>query len=80
MTIIGGMRACCIKCDGEVILIEDGGTMEAYGYGYGTFVCQECGARSSYYGDGLKTIAPVYRREGCILNFSFTIGFNKESP
>lgn len=46
----------CIKCKGEVELIEDGGTLEALGYGYGTFVCTKCGNRSSYYGEGICKI------------------------
>ena len=45
-------KVCCISCGGEVILQEEGGTLEAYGYGYGTFICQDCGKRSSYYGEG----------------------------
>ncbi len=45
----------CKECLGEVILIE-GWSLEAVGYGYGTFVCQNCGKESSYYGEGLITI------------------------
>jgi len=46
-------ECCCIKCGGEAELIEDGGTLEALGYGHGTFICTKCGNRSSYYGEGV---------------------------
>jgi len=48
------VESCCKECGGEVILIE-GWSLEAAGYGYGTFKCLECGKESSYYGEGLIT-------------------------
>ena len=43
---------CCKECKGRVILIE-GWSLEAVGYGYGTFKCLKCKKESSYYGEGL---------------------------
>ena len=48
-------EARCKECLGEVILVE-GWSLEAAGYGYGTFVCLKCGKESDYYGTGLITI------------------------
>ncbi len=48
----GANEPVCIKCGGRVTLIE-GWTLEAVGYGYGTFECLKCGRQSSYYGEGL---------------------------
>ena len=53
----------CIKCGEEVELIEDGGTLEALGYGYGTFVCTGCRRRSSYYGEGICKLKERKRNE-----------------
>ena len=48
-------KSVCKACGGEVVLIE-GWSGEAVGYGYGEFKCLNCGAISDYYGTGLKTI------------------------
>lgn len=49
------LESRCKECGGEVILIE-GWSLDAVGYGYGTFECLDCKKESSYYGEGLITI------------------------
>ena len=49
------LESRCKECGGEVVLIE-GWSLEAVGYGYGTFKCLDCKKESSYYGEGLITI------------------------
>ncbi len=49
------LESRCKECRGEVILIE-GWSLEAVGYGYGTFRCLECEKESDYNGEGLITI------------------------
>jgi len=46
-------KSVCRLCNGNVIL-QEGSTLEAVGYGYGTFVCLNCGHESSYYGEDVK--------------------------
>ena len=57
------LESRCKECFGEVILIE-GWSLEAVGYGYGTFECLDCGKESDYYGEGLITIEVEEKNRG----------------